>query len=408
MVDLAWGLWRNGYLAIALDRARRSGADSYVSRLLGRRAVVVHGAGGAELFYDERLVQREAAVPAPLAWLLFGRGAVHGLDGERHLDRKQLFLETLTPSQVAPCAEAVGRHLERAVQLWDGREVKVHPELVQAYGSAVLEWVGAQVTPSRARRLSQQYAAIVNGFGFAGVAYGRAWAARVRTDAWARGLVDDVRRGRTQASEGSVLATIAHSGLDARTAGVELGNVVRPTIAVAWLGTFAVLALDEAVEWRERLADREGDADRWSFAQEVRRTTPFVPALAGRMRAAATYDGLELRPGDRVVLDVRGINLDPSTYDDPTRFRPDRFLGVQPGPFTLVPQGGGFPTGHRCPGESMAMQVLAETVRVLAGVDFTVTSSPMLDLGRIPTLPPEGLRIRIGERHIPKDVTAPR
>jgi hypothetical protein len=44
----------------------------------------------------------------------------------------------------------------------------------------------------------------------------------------------------------------------------------------------------------------------------------------------------------------------------------------------------------------MTLQLLAETLQVLAGVDFRVVSGREADLTRIPTLPPEGLRIHLG------------
>jgi fatty-acid peroxygenase len=392
VTDLGIRLRRDGYLAIERDRVARAGATTYESRLLGRRAVVLGGEAGARLFYDESVVEREGAVPPPLAWLLFGRGAVHGLDDEPHRDRKAMFVGVLGPEQVGRCAALVRARLDQVVPGW-GADTDVHDELVVAYGTSVLEWAGVDLPRADLVRLSRTYARIVAGFGFVGPGtYARAWAARRRTDRWAAAYVADVRHGRRQAAPGSVLATIAGSDLDDRTAAVELGNVLRPTVAVSWLGVHAAAALaGTGPAERSILAEPTAVDRRWSFAQEVRRTAPFVPALAGRARAAATHDGTELRPGDRVVLDVRGIDLDPDRYPDPLAFRGDRFLGDEPGPYDLVPQGGGPIDGHRCPGESMAMQLLVQTVAVLAASDTPVSAGEP-DLGRIPTLP----RVSVG------------
>jgi fatty-acid peroxygenase len=83
-----------------------------------------------------------------------------------------------------------------------------------------------------------------------------------------------------------------------------------------------------------------------------------------------------------------------TVWADPDEFRPDRFLTHEPGAFEMVPQGGGHPSGHRCPGESIALGLLAETAHVLAATDYDVTSSGPPDLTRIPTLPQEGLVLR--------------
>jgi fatty-acid peroxygenase len=142
------------------------------------------------------------------------------------------------------------------------------------------------------------------------------------------------------------------------------------------------------------LGHREhGGEVRLAFAQEVRRTTPFVPALAGKVRQRAEVAGVVLRPGQRIVLDVVGVDHDPARWADPEEFRPERFLGVTPGAHDLVPQGGGHPRGHRCPGEPLTLCLLDVTSRVLAAVPYEVVSGAV-DLHRMPTLPADGLRIR--------------
>jgi len=395
MTDLAVRLLREGYPAIDRDRAARREEPTYPTRLLGRRAVVLSGREGARLFYDESVVERSGVVPPPLARLLFGRGAVHGLDGDAHHQRKRMFLDLLTPGAVAPVACEAGDRLATALTRPAGSEVRLFPTLVRAYGAAALGWIGADRSEEESARLSGWYADIVGGFGFAGPAYARAWHGRLRTDAWARRLVRQARSGRVPIRAGTPLATLVRSDLDEHTAAVEIGNMVRPTVAVSWLGVFAALELSSAPGLRPHLAGSHGAGQRLSFAQEVRRATPFVPALLGRARRAASADGYDVRPGDLLVLDVRGINLDPGLHEQPLEFRPDRFRDHQPGPYDMVPQGGGPLEGHRCPGESLTLQLLAGTVRVLAETPYDVVSTPRADLRRIPTLPPDGLRLRL-------------
>ncbi len=395
MADLAWRLLQQGYDAVAADRAARGGADDFETRLLGRRAVVVRSREGARIFYDESVVRRRDAIPPPLGWLLFGRGAVHTLDPPEHRDRKGLLLELVSPERLASLGEEVDTRLRVAVAAWPGSRVHVHDQLVQVYGAAVLRWAGVPLDERDAADRSRQLAEIVDGFGFSGGAYTRAWQARVQSDRWATRLVEEVRAGRVRVPVGSAVAVLAGSDLPARTAGVELLNLLRPTVAVAWLGTFAALRFGQDPSWRARLVDPGGHRERFAYAQEVRRTTPFVPALAARVHQRADLGGLVVQPGDRLVLDVPGIDHDPARWPDPQRFDPARFLSAEPGPFDLVPQGGGSPSaGHRCPGESATMVLLDVTLRVLGLVDYQVTGSGV-DRRRIPTLPEGGLVLRV-------------
>ena len=53
-------------------------------------------------------------------------------------------------------------------------------------------------------------------------------------------------------------------------------------------------------------------------------------------------------------------------------------------------------TSHRCPGEDLTLRLLGVSLRVLAVVDYEPVSSPAADRARIPTLPGDGLRVRVG------------
>lgn len=406
--DLALKLWREGYGALAAERLRHDDPDSFEGTLLGRRTAVVRGPEAVKLFYDPGVVERHRAIPAPLAALLFGKGAVHGLDGDEHAERKGMFLEVLADERIAPLGPAVAEELRRRATSWVGREVVVFDELAETYGAAVLRWAGVEVPPREVRRWAHRLAAIVDGFGFAGPAYPRGWGARLVANRWASRLVEEARSGRRRPSPGTALATIAAGDLPPKVAGVELLNVLRPTVAVAWPATFAVLALAEHPQWRAPLQGEDADARRVAFGHEVRRLYPFVPALAGRTRCPVRAGSVDLQAGDRILLDVVGTDADPDRWHEPHEFRPDRFTdpgadpgasaaaGPDPDAWSYVPQGGGDPTtGHRCPGEPLTVRLIAETVGVFAALDFEVVSRPAYDVTRMPTRPDGGLVIRV-------------
>ena len=390
MTDLGVRLLRRGYEAVREDRLARGGDDTYLSRMLGRRTLVVRGEPGVRFFYDESLVERHHAVPFPLAGLLFGRGALHGLDDEEHRDHRAVFTEVLAPSRSATLVGTASGRLEDAAARWNGR-VDLFDELVELYGTTVIEWAGVDVSRRQARATSHVLAAVVDGFGFSLPAYPKAWLARARANRWATAQVRSVRQGRHTPPPGSALAAWAGTGLKDHVAAVELLNVLRPTVAVAWFGVFAAVALEQQPRWRQRLATPAVGPEHVAFAHEVRRTAPFAPVLIGRLREDTSYDGVELPTGRRVVLDLCGTDQDVARYDDPEQFRPERFLERPPGPHDLVPQGGGPVGGHRCPGEPLTVDLLTETVRVLAGVDYALASDGSFDPHRMPTRPDDRL-----------------
>lgn len=393
MTDLALALRRRGYRAVGEARERAGGADDFAVTLLGRRAVVLRSPTAVRAFYDESLVARDGAVPSLLKDLLFGHDAVHGLDGAAHRARKDLLRSVLEVDAWRPVVERVTADLTDRWRLGAPSRTTVRDELVSAYGGAALTWAGVDPTRHERKWVPQELARILDGFGGAVPAYPRAWVARWRTDRWFRARVDAVRGQRRDAPPGTALATLSDSDLHRRVAAVELANLVRPTVAVAWLGTAAALRLARSPQWRHRLGTDVVGRDHLAFAQEVRRTTPFVPALAGKARRDVELGGVRVRTGDRLVLDVWGVDQDPGRWQDSESFDPTRFIDWSPGPFDLVPQGGGAVTGHRCPGESLTLGLLCETVRVLALVDarLDVSRDAVIDDSRIPALPDGGL-----------------
>jgi fatty-acid peroxygenase len=81
---------------------------------------------------------------------------------------------------------------------------------------------------------------------------------------------------------------------------------------------------------------------------------------------------------------------------------PARFGTGMPNEYEFVPQGGGRPdTGHRCPGEPLAVELLKTTLGTLARYDYDLApGSREIDHRRIPTAPRGGL-VLTGVRSCP-------
>jgi fatty-acid peroxygenase len=406
--DRALLLARHGYLftaSLSANERRTLDEQSAVAMsFLGRPALLVSGRHGVEVFYDEKRVVRHRAVPAPIAASLFGPGAVHGLDDAEHRHRKSLFLHALRQEELDRFLSIARRRWRVELERWRSRGGgEAYESAVFVFGSSIIEWAGIDEPDTAKAQHARWMADIVDGFGVPGSAFLRAAVARQRCNVWASGLI---RRARTDGAGAShswvkqVAFFVDQDGspLDERTAAVELLNILRPTVAVAWLAAFAVKALEEHPDWGRQIRAEEGDRDRLAeaFAHEVRRYYPFVPVLAARARENFEFAGHTVLKGQRIVLDVYGTNHG-AGWPDPWAFDPGRFLESDPCTITqFIPQGGGpRESGHRCPGEGFSNGLLAMAISELAQLDRIglPVQDQQYSLRRMPTRPASGIDV---------------
>lgn len=402
LLDRTLAFFARGYDYFLAKRLRQ-GTDTMRLRLLGRPTTVVSGPDGTRLFYDETAMWRRNAVPAALSDTLFGKGAVHGLDDAEHKQRKAMFLTVLTPDSAREVAALAADRWARIARDWtNGHEVTLFSAAAEVHAGAICEWAGvplARLSGTVARDLI----ATVDGFGSVGPRAVEARRARRRSDAWASEMITHVRSGRVHPPAGSALRAVAEHRdetdlLTPSVAGVELLNVLRPTVAVAYFVCFVALALNEDATLRDRLATGDG-ATLEAFAHEVRRHYPFVPALAARTRRDVPWRGSTIPAGERVLLDVYGTLHDPAMWTDPDRFDISRFHHIEPDPWLFIPQGGGdVATGHRCPGERVAIELIKVAARFLTGLEYRLTAQDLsVRLSRMPARPASGVRLCVAD-----------
>ncbi|MER7890141.1 cytochrome P450 [Micromonospora sp. NPDC094482] len=401
-LDNALPLALEGYAWLP-NRLRRADADVLRTRLLGLRAVALHGPAAARFFYDERNVRRHGAIPGPVQSTLFGHGAVHTLDGAAHRVRKELLVGLLMNGGIDGLVERAGAAWQAAARDWPTRgPVVLFDEVSQVLTRAVCDWTGIPLTPAEVPELAADLVAMVDGFATIGPRHWRARRARTRRENWLAALIEQVRRGESSAAPGSAVAVVAEHrdtdgrALDACVAAVELLNIIRPTVAVSWFVAFAGHALHCWPAHRDRLGAAD-PAFTEAYAHEVRRFYPFAPFVGGRAVRDLAWEGVRIPAGAIVLLDLYGQNHDPRLWPEPYRFRPERFLGREIGAFELVPQGGGDPrTGHRCPGELITVALLRNLAARLARLAYTVPEQDLrIPLHRIPTRPVDGLVIEV-------------
>ncbi|MFD5477641.1 cytochrome P450 [Streptomyces hawaiiensis] len=385
------------------DLMRAEGDTSLSLRVAGRRALVLRGPEAVRFFYDEDHVRRHGALPGPVLSTLFGHGAVHTLDGDAHRHRKSFFLPLLDTDAVTGSAEHITAAWDEAVPNWPAQpDVVLFDATARVITRGVCRWAGVPLAEDEEEPLARDLLAMVDGFATAGPRHWRARRARTRQERRFADLVTEVRAGTAQAPADSVLDRVCRhrdpsgAALTPRIAAVELLNVIRPTTALSWFVAFAAHALHRRPEHKKRL--RSGEAGfATAFAHEVRRFYPFAPFLGGQAVTDLTWDNRHVPAGGLVLLDVYGQNHDERLWKDPYTFRPERFLDHPPGRDELIPQGGADPrTGHRCPGEAMAVGILEALSQRLADLSYEAPPQDLtIPLNRIPTRPRSGMIIRV-------------
>jgi fatty-acid peroxygenase len=388
----------------------RDGARAVPLRLLGKPALLVRGEEGVRLFYDQSKVRRHGAMPAFIQQSLFGNGSVHSLDGDEHRHRKATFVDALyEDEQVERMLPLLEREWGDALAAWvDGGRGSAYDTAVGVFGRASMEWAGLPGTAAAKTRWAVRQAQIVDGFGaLYSPEYLRALGNRVWSDRHAQRLVEAVRAGSLDAAEGTALHAwawhrdAAGRPLPSRVAGVELQNSFRPMIAVARFVAFAAKELHDRPEWRERIATETeqrgslvGGPLARAFAQEVRRTAPFVPMLPGWATTDVSLDGEQLAAGGRVLIDVLGTDTDDRSWERAGEFDPERFVDVDDyeALTAFIPHGGAdVRTGHRCPGEKLAIAGLAAAVAALSDPRVRVLNEGLeVNRRRLPTKPRSG------------------
>ncbi|MFW6225220.1 MAG: cytochrome P450, partial [Bacteroidota bacterium] len=96
----------------------------------------------------------------------------------------------------------------------------------------------------------------------------------------------------------------------------------------------------------------------------------------------------------QVLLDIHGINRDSRIWEEPEKFKPERFKNWQENPYTFIPQGGGMhDLGHRCAGEWITIETLKVATDYLVNkINYQLPEQDLsYSLTRLPTLPASGV-----------------
>ncbi len=385
----------DGYTFIS-KRCDNYHADVFQTRLLGRPTICMRGEAAARIFYDTGRFERKGVVPKHVLSTLFGMGGVQGLDGDAHRNRKQLFMELMSRTNIDYLAELVTEQWHHYAEKWEKEdEIILFEELYKLLCQAVCEWSGVPLKESNIALRANDFAAMIDGAGGVGLRYLKGRVARRRTERWIGSLIEQVRSGALDSPEGSVLQSFAsHRNLngellDTHTAAVEVMNILRPVTAISRYITFAALAMHEYPGAKAAL-QAGGDDERNHFMQEVRRFYPFFPFAAAGVRQDFDWRGYHFPAGYNALLDLYGTNHDPKMWDNPETFNPERFRDWEGNAYNLIPQGGGdFYENHRCAGEWITQNIIETSIDFLLNeMQYDVPEQNLnIRLSRMPAIP---------------------
>ncbi len=395
------------------------------TRILGSTVVFFSGPKGFTFFMDPENFTREGGSPPHLRELLHP-DAVPFLDGDRHRTRKRLLLAAFTPDALASYVPSLERLIDRYVARWakagaGGLEVRLNDELDQLAFDLANVLFAAAAPDDSDTATAADFGVMVKGLFSPPVklpftAYGKALKARDRLRGYIKAAV--ATKGGAGTALGVLKAARGPKGEALSTAELEIEllhffSAAHAGIAgvLAWL----VVVLGQRAEVTARVRAEVAAlpaggltltglaAMRYTAAvgREVRRVYPIAPAtFFGVAKKDLDFDGHQIKQGWTAVGAIWNTLQDGSTFKDPATLDPDRLSDAaltQLPANAYVPQGGGPPDGHRCPGEALTDLVLPLFAAALLrshGVEL-----PAQDLapgaGGLGPLPRDGLRARV-------------
>jgi cytochrome P450 len=131
---------------------------------------------------------------------------------------------------------------------------------------------------------------------------------------------------------------------------------------------------------------------------ETLRIRPAVALVVREVSKPFQVREYELQPGTLVACNAYALHRREDLYPEAQRFRPERFLGQPPAPWTWISFGGG---AHHCIGRSFALMEMKLVIRMLLRqFRFRTTDQPGEKARRkaINLMPGDGARIVIDER----------
>ncbi|HET6505505.1 MAG TPA: cytochrome P450 [Baekduia sp.] len=373
-----------------VERARASLGDTFTIHIARDAFVVLSDPADVKQVFTGDPSVYLAGVSNDILLPFLGRKSVLLLDGAAHMSQRKLLLPPFHGEKMRRHVDLMREIAEREVADWPrGVPFKAHPHMQKVTLEVIMRIVfGVDEGDPRLAELRERLRTLLE----ATVApkelrklllYGPQKADKKRIYGHVLDPVDETiaaivaeRRTRDDLAErDDVLSMLLLARHEDGTPmdGTELRDELVTLLVAGHETTATALAwslerLTRHPEALERLTEEvradAGDEYVDGVIRETLRLRPVIPFVGRKLSEPQTIGGWDLPAGVRVAPSIHLMHRREDVYPQAAAFRPERWLGVRPNPYTFLPFGGGV---RRCLGAAFAetemRAVLAAIVR---------------------------------------------
>jgi hypothetical protein len=370
-----------------LERARRRYGRRFTVRLIAQPPMV--------MISDPQEIKQIFQAPpevlhpgegARILEPIVGRHSVIVLDEGPHLEQRKLMLPAFHGERMQSLSGLMADLAEREIESWPrDRVIVLHPRLQRLTLEIILRAVfglerGAQLDAlrdllTRILAFSESPLSLLPPLPPALSHFGpvaRMERLSEQVDELIYALIEERRSGGAAGDDVLALLLAAEHEDGSPMTPEELRDELMTALVaghettasqLAW--GFSRLAREPAVVERlqEELDEGAEDAYLTATINEILRLQPVIPNAEPRLvKQPIEIGGVRYPPGVSLFANAWLLHHDPDIYPDPYAFRPERFLGQQPGTYTWIPFGGGR---RRCLGASFALLEMKIVLRAV-------------------------------------------
>ena len=353
---------------------------------------------------------------------ILGPGSTLLLDGAEHLRHRRLLLPPFHGERMRQYGDTMTEVAERHIAAWPrGKRFAVLPSMQAITLEIIMRVVFGVDDAERLERLGKPLRRLLDMVAtrrnvlMLGLTAGREgplspWTRFVKARAEADALLNEEIRARradpTAADRDDIFSMLVsardedgHALTDSELRDELMTLLVagHETTATALAWTLERVSRHPDVLARLVSEQREGgDEYLDAVIKETLRLRPVVPAVVRELQVPMRFGPWDLPAGINIAPSIYLLHRRPDLYPDPTAFKPERFVGRNPGTYEWIPFGGGV---RRCLGASFAlfeMKTVLSTVLSDVRLRASEKSGEPTHRRAITLAPSRGGRIALG------------